>query len=236
MLTVLTFKWTAPPGYRSVFTGRHVDVLRRMVRRNYDARHRFVCVTDDPRGISEPDVEIFQLWPTFGNIRNPSGSKNPSCYRRLRMFARNAGEWLGERAVCLDLDCVITGDMRPIWDDPADFKIWKSATIGNPYNGSMVLFKTGARPQLWETFDPILTPRETLAARLYGSDQAWIAYCLGPHEKTWGMGDGVFSYRLHLKHTSRLPDNARIVFFHGKPDPWSPEVYNRLAWIRENYK
>jgi len=236
MLTVLTFKWKSPHGYRSTFTGHHVDVLRRMVRRNYDAPHRFVCVTDDPRGITEPDVEIFRLWPTFGALRNPSGMKNPSCYRRLRIFARNAGDWLGPKVVCLDLDCVIVRDMRPVWDVPDDFKIWKSATSGNPYNGSMVRFHAGARPQPWEDFDPIVTPRETVAARLFGSDQAWIAHCLGPNEKTWGMWDGVYSYRLHLKHTPKLPENARIVFFHGKPDPWSPEVYNRVQWIRDHYR
>src|SRR5262245_43727427 len=107
MLTIGCFLWKPLPGYRSQFTGRHVDTLRRMVRRHYPDPHRFVCVTDDPRGITEPDIEIYRLWQTFSNVRNPSGIKNPSCYRRLRVFARNAGEWLGERSVWLDLDCVI---------------------------------------------------------------------------------------------------------------------------------
>lgn len=237
MLTVLTFKWTAPPGYRSKFEGRHVDVLRRMVRRHYRKPHRFVVVTDDPTGIKEKDVEIYRLWPTFSTVANPSGRKNPSCYRRLRIFARNAGEWLGDRFVCLDLDTVIVDDMAPLWDRTDDFVIWRSSTKGNFYNGSMILMNAGARPQVWTDFDPELSPRLTHGARLYGSDQAWIAYKLGGGEKTWGPEDGVLSMRNDVVNRSgKLPPGARIVFFHGKGDPWEPEVYNRYPWIRESYK
>lgn len=235
MLTVVCFKWRPTPGYRSKFTGHNVDVLRRMVRRHYPAPHRFVCVTDDPSEIRE-DVELFKLWPDHANVRNPSGAKNPSCYRRLKVFARNAGDWLGDRFVCLDLDCVIVGDMRPVWDRPEDFVIWKSATSGNPYNGSMFLLRAGTRPQVWREFDPNLSPRETHAARLYGSDQAWIAHVLGGGEATWTSRNGVYSMRNEIRTLGgRLPRDARIVFFHGKGDPWLPEM-QRLPWVASNYR
>lgn len=236
MLSVICFLWTPPPGYRSKFEGRHVDTLRRMVARHYPEPHRFICVTDNPRGINEPDVEIYRLWQTFSNVRNPSGIKNPSCYRRLRVFARNAGEWLGERFVCLDLDCVIVGDMRPIWNRPDDFVIWRSATAGNTYNGSMFMLRSGARADVWETFDPMRSPMETRAARLFGSDQAWIAHCLGPHEKTWGIADGVLSYRINVQpNRGQLPSHARVVHFHGHVDPWSSDAM-RHSWVRDNYR
>lgn len=235
MLTVVTFKWRAPPGYRSSFGGEHVDVLRRMVRRHYPDPHRFVCVTDDVAGIREPDVELFELWPDFSTVRNPSGPKNPSCYRRLRLFARHPGEWLGDRFVVLDLDAVILGDLRPLWNRPEDFVIWKSCTSGNPYNGSMWMLRAGARPQVWRDFNPDLSPRETKAAGLYGSDQAWIAHALGPNEATWSARDGVHSYRNEIQHGRGLPRGARVVFFHGKTDPWDPEA-QRLPWVREAYR
>lgn len=234
MLTVVTFKWRGRPGYRSKFTGAHVDTLRRMVARNYPDPHRFACVTDDPSGITEPDVEIYELWNDHAAVRNPSGSKNPSCYRRLKLFAANAGEWLGERFVCLDLDCVIVGDMRPVWNRSDDFVIWRSTTSANPYNGSMFLLRPGTRPQVWREFDPILSPVETVQARLYGSDQAWIAHILGPSEATWAGADGVYSFRNEVKRGG-LPHNARIVFFHGNVDPWSPEAA-RLPWVASNYR
>lgn len=235
MLTVVTFKWKAPPGYRSTFKGEHVDVLRRMVRRHYQGPHRFICITDDARGIREPDVECFELWGDFATVANPSGRKNPSCYRRLRLFAQNPGKFLGDRFVVLDLDCVITGDLGPLWDRPEDFVIWKSATSGNPYNGSMWMLQAGARPQVWRDFDAEESPRLTHAARLYGSDQAWMAYSLGKGEATWSQADGVRSYRLDIQPSGRLPPDSRVVFFHGRVDPWAPEA-QRLPWVRENYR
>jgi hypothetical protein len=236
VLTVVTFKWKAPPGYRSTFTGKQVDTLRRMVKRNFPHPHRFVCITDDASSITEPDVEIFELWPDLGNIANPSGRKNPSCYRRLRVFAKNAGEWLGERFVVLDLDVVITGDLSPLWLRSDPFIIWKSQTAGNFYNGSMFMLDAGARPRVWEDFDPVISPRLTKQAHLYGSDQAWIAYALGGRESTWGPEDGVYSMRNNVAPGGgKLPENARIVFFHGRGDPWEP-AQQKLPWVAKNYR
>lgn len=237
MLTFVTFKWRAPPGYRSSFKGAQVDTLRRMVRRHYPHPHRFVCVTDDARGIKEPDVECFQLWGDFSTVRNPNGARNPSCYRRLRLFAAQPGAFLGERFVCLDLDCVITDDLTPLFHRDEDFVIWGSTTKGNPYNGSMWMLTAGARPQVWRDFDPDTSPQETRRAGFYGSDQAWMGYKLGPNEATWGPRDGVFSFRNEVQpNGGRLPAGARIVFFHGRHDPWDADVYERHPWVREFYR
>lgn len=237
MISVVCFKWKPPPGYRSEFGARQVNTLARMVARHYPDPHRFICITDDARGI-DPSIEVFRLWNDLGTVRNPSGQKNPSCYRRLRVFAKNAGAWIGDRFVCLDLDAVIVGDLRPLWNRPDDFVIWRSTTAGNPYNGSMFLNRAGTRPQLWEEFDPERTPTLTKGAGFYGSDQAWIGYCLGRAEKTWGPEDGVYSFRNEVagRHLGAPPAGARIVFFHGRGDPWSPDVYNRHAWIKDAYK
>ena len=233
-LAVVCFKWRSAPNYRSKFEAVHVNTLKRMVERHYPDPFRFICITDDPRGI-DPDVEVYALWQDLAHVRSPHGPKNPSCYRRLRMFARNNAAWLGPRWVWVDLDCVIVGDMRPLWNRPEDFVIWKSTTSGNCYCGSMVLNRTGTRPQLWEDFDPLRSPIETRQARLFGSDQAWIAHRLGPREATWGPSQGAYSYRIQIKpNRDRLPDNARIIFHHGKEDPWSPYCA-RIPWVRQHY-
>lgn len=236
MLTICTFLWKPPVGYRSKFDGSHVETLARMVKRHYPEPHRFVCITDDATGINAKWIELFELWPDLAHVRNPSGHKNPSCYRRLRLFAKNAGEWLGDRFVCLDLDCVIVGDMRPLWNRSEDFVIWKSTTAGNFYNGSMFLLQAGARPNVWRDFDPVVSPVLTKQAHLYGSDQAWIAYALGGAEQTWSADDGVYSFRNELRDGGEaLPPGARIVFFHGKGDPWEAGP-QRLAWVRKFYR
>lgn len=234
-LTFVTFKWKAPAGYRSSFGGAQVDTLARMIARHYQGPHRIVCVTDDASDITDPAVECFALWGDFSTLRNPSGGKNPSCYRRLRVFARNAGDWLGPRFCMIDLDAVILGDITPMFSGNHDFRVWRSTTPGNPYNGSLIYCRAGARPQLWEDFDAESTPVVTKRAGFYGSDQAWIGFRC-PREQTWGPEDGVFSFRNDLQ-SGRLdpPADARLVFFHGKTDPWSPAA-QRLPWVQAHYR
>ena len=240
MITFVTFKWHAPAGYRSTFKGEHVDTLRRMIARHYPHPHRFLCITDDPDGITEPDVEIYELWEDLAYIPNPSGRKNPSCYRRLRLFANTPEyrEWLGDRFVCLDLDTVITGDLTPLLHRPEDFVCWGDTNPRNPYNGSFWMLRTGSRPQVWEDFDPIHTPNRTKRAGFFGSDQAWLALCLGPDEARWTREDGVYSFRNEIlrSQSRRLPEDARVIFFHGRYDPWDAETRRICPWVEEHYR
>lgn len=239
MLTVCTFKW-AKPGYRSKFTAQHVATLRRMVARHYRQPHRFVLFSDTPRADDEAlageGVEVFELWDDLRQVNNPSGTRNPSCYCRLRLFARNVGEWLGERIVWLDLDTVITGDLGPIWSRTEDFIAWGDTNRSNPYNGSMVMFTAGARPQLWENFHPLVSPQQSRGMGFFGSDQAWMAVCLGRNEAKWTARDGVLSFRNEVMARRALPMGARIVFFHGRYDPWEAQTQRMAPWIREHYR
>ncbi len=234
MITFVCWKWRPASDYRSKFEGWHVDALARMVRRHYHAPHRFVCVTDDPSGITCPWVEVYELWDDFSHIPNPSSPRNPSCYRRLKVFARNAGDWLGERIVSLDLDAVICGDITPLFRGREDFRIWGTVSA-NPVNGSLWMLRTGAHPEIWEDFDPDRSPRLAKRAGFYGSDQGWFAYKFGKDVPKWTKRDGVFSFRNDIRMGGSLPGSARIVFFHGKHDPWHKDMQVRHAWIREHY-
>jgi len=206
-----------------------------MVRRHYRKNHRFICITDDAEGISK-DVEIVPLWNTFANIPSPHGPKNPSCYRRLKSFSPEFKEIVGERFVSLDLDCVILQDVSPLWDREEDFIIWGDTNPKTWYNGSMFMMTCGCRKQVWETFDPKTSPLKAMHAGKFGSDQGWISYVLGQGEKKWTTEDGVYSWRNHLSTMrGQVPENTRIVFFHGRHDPWDPDM-QRVKWIKENWR
>lgn len=236
MLTFVTWKWKPREGYRSTFGPDTVNVLKRMIDRHYVDPHRFICVTDDADGI-DPSVETLPLWNDFADVPSPHGGKNPSCYRRLRMFHPEIGKYFGDRFVSMDLDAVITGDLRPILNRPEDFVAWGDTNPkpGSHYNGSMILLRAGARPQVWERFDPVTSPRESLRAQCWGSDQGWISFVLGNVEAKWGRKDGVYSYRNDLQRCPSLPANAKIVLFHGNTDPWQPAAQARHSWIPEHY-
>lgn len=236
MISVVCFKWAPRRGYRSQYAPATVNTLRRMVSRHYRRAHRFICVTDDARGF-DPEVETVPLWDDHATLPNPSFTTGPSCYRRLRVFARDAGALLGERFVCFDLDTVITGDLSPLLDRDEDFIAWRNPDPRWPLNGSMFMLTAGTRPQVWEEFDPETSPARAHAAGCKGSDQGWMSYILGTGEATWGPEDGVYSYRMEIcPRQNKLPENARAVMFHGAHDPWMPIVTKVAPWVREHYR
>lgn len=243
MLDVICWKWRPTRGYRSQFGPDTVNVLKRMLQRNLHVPFRFSCITDDAAGI-DSDVRIIPLWNDFANVPNPSSPRNPSCYRRLKMFSKDARELIGERIVSLDLDVVITGDVTELFDRDEEFVIWggqsvqpQSLQVYNWFNGSMMYLRAGTRTQVWDKFDPARSPWQAHRAGCRGSDQGWICYVLGRKERVWTTGDGVYSYRNHvLPNGGRLPEGAKIVAFHGQYDPWQPRVQQAHSWVREHYR
>lgn len=232
----MTWKWKSP-GYRSQFTSEHVNVLRAMVARHYKTPHRFICVTDDPEGLDD-GIEPQPIDNRWADIPNPTWSDGPSCYRRLALFAPDAGDRFGKRYVSLDLDAVVIGDLAPLWDRPEPIVLWGDPNFdsGILYCGSMVLMDAGAAPQVYEDFDPEISPKRSHAARHPGSDQGWIAHKLGPGQPVWTQQDGIYSYWRHIQMKRLpLPGDARIVFFHGRVDPWSPEAQQH-DWVREHWR
>jgi len=237
MLTVVTWKWNKP-GYRSKFLAQHVNVMKSMVDRHYPDPHRVICITDDPRGI-DSSIETFPIGDVYKDLKNPTWPDvGPSCFRRLQMFHPEFGKIAGQRFVSIDLDVVITGDLRPLWNRPEDFVIYASDSSNYHYNGSMILMDAGARPQVWTDFDPETSPRLANEAGNFGSDQGWIQYCLGRDEAKFTIADGIFAYRRDClrKLGGGLPKGARIVVFHGKPDPWEYAALCRSPWIRQFYR
>lgn len=227
-LSVVCFKWHTE-GYRATFTSEHVNTLRNMVARHYASPHRFICFTDDPEGI-DSGIETYPVWDDYANIPNPTGGGRPSCYRRLKLFDPAMAEILGPRFVSIDLDCVVVGDLAPVFDREEDVVFWAQPSNLWPYNGAMFMANTGARPEIWTDFDPERSPILTTQKGYRGSDQAWFSYRC-PDEATWGVEDGVLYYRL-MKDRSKIPDGARIFFTTAGNPPWDLPY----PWIKEHYR
>lgn len=237
MLSVICWRWTPRSNYRSTYPPETVNVLRRMVKRHYPHPHRFICVTDSPGGIDAREVEILPDWGDYKTVPPPQGGKNPSCYRRLRLFHPDAAQWFGERFVSLDLDCVITGDLTALWHRTEDAVFWGDTHHTTAYNGSMMLLTAGSRSHVWTRFDPHKSPHEAAAAQCFGSDQGWISYVLGRGEAKWSTADGVYSFRNHIAtNMNHLPENARVVMFHGNHDPWAMFIQESCPWVRQHWK
>lgn len=232
-LTVVCWKWKQP-GFRVGYSAHHVNVLAAMVARHYKKPHRFVCITDDPTGI---ECETMTLWDDFSTMQNACGQHLPSCYRRLKLFSKAVSSQFGGRIVSLDLDVVILDDLSPLWDQPHDFMGWRVVGINHPvvYNGSMFMFRAGKHTELWNKFDPTVSPDETKLYGYFGSDQAWISYKIAGSAPGWTQAEGVYSYPREQRRRDIRP-GTRMVIFHGKRKPWDALTQAEAPWIAKHWR
>lgn len=235
--SVVTFKWEPTPGYRSKFTSDNVNISFNMVSKNYPGLKRFICVTDKAEGL-HPDIEVIDLWNEFSTLGNPTWRNGPSCYRRLPIFSESFRKIAGNRFACIDLDWLATGSLVPIFDRKEPFVIWNPGNQHVEYCAAMMLMDAGYLHRCYTEFDPNTSPMHAHRLGFRGSDQGWIA-CWAARNKqrfaTWTKADGVYGYRDHLKN-GKLPEDARIVIFCGKPDPWDVDARRRSPWIEEHYQ
>ena len=199
-----------------------------MIKRNLTLPHRLAVVTHED--INIPGVELIRPPREFDEVRIPTwGEKKPQCHRRLVMFRPDAAKWFGERIVSMDLDCVIGRSLDPLFDRDDDIVLFKGTSSNRPYNGSLCMLKAGSRPQVYTEFT---AEKAAEAGRLFcGSDQAWLAHCLGWHEKTWGEEDGVVHFRSGYRAGKATP---RVVFFPGALKPWMIAPIDKYA--RAHYR
>jgi hypothetical protein len=214
---------------RTAYTAEHVHIWADMVSRNLAMSHRLACVTTETD--LPPYVERIDPPGEFEDVQPRWGPRKPNCYRRLAMFRRDAAKTFGKRFVCMDLDCIVGGQLDPLFDRPEDLVLFKGTHPTRPYNGSMMLIRAGCRPQVYESFDQ--TGADASGDAFLGSDQAWLAHCLGPNEAVWDERDGVHAFKPGRWSNKMTP---RLLFFPGKRKPWDYAPYKIYPFISNNYR
>lgn len=219
MLTFVCFLWQQQ-GYHTAYTDAHVRRWASMINKHYRGNHRFVVITDLPGDYGSCEVMVP---PVKIDIANPHGEAFPSCYRRLWLWSDEA-KILGDRICLMDLDCTIHADITDLMNKKEDVTFWRDPSYPiQPYNGGMILIKTGARTQVWDEFDGQRSINKARAQGYKGSDQAWIAYVLDKHESVWSAFDGIHSWKRDLRRGLPRRD-TRITMFHGRDKPWHDTV------------
>lgn len=230
-LTIICWKWKKQktgfqlPGKVS-YTADHVNKLNSMLLRHCHIPFRLICFTDDSTGVCCETMPIPEKYSDLGG-----------CYRRLWMFSEEA-KALGNRIASIDLDCVIVDDCTKIFSREEDFimNTYNSSRVGaidQHYNGSLIMFNTGSRLQLWNDFNknktPLILAIKNKKRLCIGSDQAWIRVRLGKKEARFSNKDGIYESR-QIKQ--KLPENAKIIFFSGPSDP----TLENKEWVVKNWK
>lgn len=202
-----------------------------MVKRNLHIPFRFLCMTDDPRGIN-PNVEILPL--------EDEGLEG--WWYKVTLFKQQLYH-IKEPTLYLDLDVVIKNDIEPFFDLPGEFCIiedWNSYPERRFWNSSIFRFIPGAHPEVWEDF--IKNPDEIIR-RLHG-DQEWITEKM-PNPTLWPK-EWCPSFKANcIDRRKRTllpePEAAKIVVFHGRPNP--PEAisgiikrYPPCTWVAKYWR
>jgi len=226
-LSVVCFLWHDKPKYRGryEFGKEHVKTLYKMVKNHLTVPHEFVCITDRPEEFTGNNIKTVPL--------DKSIWIDGTLYMKLMLWRRNIESIIGDRILYLDLDCVVTDSLDPIVNRTEDLVLWRNPYLHKVqpvYDMSIVLLTAGARPQLYEDFDPQIHPKK-LKRKWGGDDQEWANYKLDrTDEACWTEADGIYDAR---RFKTKLPDNARIVFFPGSYIPQMEKAKRQHPWISE---
>ncbi|SDE16051.1 hypothetical protein SAMN05421538_104193 [Paracoccus isoporae] len=251
MVNVICMKWG------TLYGAADVNRLYRQVRRHLDRPHRFVCLTDNPRGI-DPGVTCLPL-PDLGL---PDGHRDTR-WRKLALFRRDLGGMTGQTALFLDLDLVVVDDLSPFFDLPGRFYIIRDDDLFrakplrkvNPQrdrflhsvgNSSVFRFVVGAHGYILDAYlaDPSAATAHYEISQQFQSAQLAAHGDLDYWPEGWVVSFKNDCVPLGLRSyfaDPGLPRGARIVAFAGAPkmedvfagrgNTWYRKI-GRIDWLR----
>lgn len=237
MVNVICMKWGVKYG------PDYVNTLRAMLTRHLHRPHRFICFTEDATGIG-PGVEIMPLPP----MDLPEGKERG--WRKLSTFQAPLFDLKGP-TLFLDLDIVITGRMDDFFELPGEFciihdwaKPWRITG-----NSSVYRFEAGAHPEILADFlkdidgvkKAVRNEQEYLTREMHR--KGLLTYW----PKEWCVSfkhSCLPTFPLNLVRTPTLPAGAKVVVFHGNPNPpeavvgKSKNLYRHVRptpWVAEHW-
>jgi hypothetical protein len=239
-VNIVCMKWG--PLYGAHYANRLHAMASRHMRRPF----RFVCFTDDATGLNA-GVEAMPI-PA---LRIDAPYENTP-WRKLALYQPALGDLQGP-ALFMDLDVVVTGPLDPLFDHPGDYCIIHNWTHPDRIvgNSSVFRFEVGSKTELVDTF---LSQPTQHWVDLYRNEQAFLSHVLGRERLTYWPADWCVSFKKHCLPRrplqwvlpSSVPDGARVVVFHGHPNPdealegrWPGGWWKGLrpaGWIAEHWR
>lgn len=243
-VNVICMKWGTKYG------PDYVNKLHSMVGRNLSRPFRFVCLTDDPAGL-DPRIEALPL-PLIGipEFDEQRGWTRLHGWLKVTAFAAPLHDLTGP-VLFLDVDIVITGPLDPFFDPPGRFVVIKEwDKRDGTGNTSVFRFTAGAHGDLIEHLRGALDS----AQKDFRNEQEFVtSYFATRGERSYWPAEWCVSFKRHCMYRglkgflkpARIPEGARVVVFHGKPNPHqaiageSGKWYRRVVpvpWVRDLWR
>lgn len=208
-----------------LYDARYVNNLYRGVQRHLSLPHRFVCLTDDKRGIDK-NVECYPL---------PDMNLSPERmahggFQKIGIFKKGLHKLEG---ICLflDLDVVIVGSLDGFFDIEDDALVavhewpkirdrmffWRERGA----NSSVFAFRLGEQCQIYDRF---MEDKDANFKKFRIEQYVVTHYArhLCYWNKTWVRSfkrDCMRLFPLNFMISPCLPKGASVIAFHGKPNP-----------------
>jgi hypothetical protein len=216
---ILCMKWG------TLYNAGYVNVLYNAVKEHLKGPFRFVCLTDDSTGFL-PTIEALPIPELPLRPRDWTSGAWP----KLGVFTPDL-HGLEGRALFIDLDSVVVGDLSPMFEHPGRLILldggenWRRGAAGDappmPATG-VFAFTLGTLGHIVDTFrhDPV-----SYVDRLK-LEQAFVGEMV-PDAQYW-PSEWVPSFKRHLRQPvildrflpPRMPaTGCKIVAFHGDPRP-----------------
>lgn len=222
-VNVLCFKWG------DSYSAEYVNRLYAGVKRNLKRPFRFVCVTDNGKGLDDgveavafPEAPVGWRWQW------------PNIFVKLMVFKNGFADLSGP-TLFLDIDQIIVGELDGFFDyKPGEFCIirnWiemrkrlfrKVPKIGN---SSCFRFEAGKMNHVYEKF--LAEMEIATQKKFFRTEQAYMTHAVGVENVNWWPSKWVQSFKrkcmpvfpLNLFMTPVPPKRAKILCFHGRPNP-----------------
>lgn len=243
-VNVLCIKWGKKYG------PEYVNKLHNMVGRNLKRPFRFVCLTDDAAGI-DPQIEVKPI-PAIGfdefDQRKPWTFAHG--WLKLTSFASPLYDLQG-RTLFLDLDIVILDSLDPFFEQKGEFIVireWdKSDGTGNT---SAYIYTIGAHT---DALDHLKNNYPASIADVRNEQEFITGYLSRQGKLSYWPEAWCRSFKRHCLRRGLMgwfappviPPGARIIAFHGKPNPpdaiagVSGKWYRRVMptqWVADHWR
>jgi hypothetical protein len=230
MATFLCMKWGKKYG------PEYVNRLHAMVSRHMSSAFRFICLTDDKTGLNA-GIETFPI----PSLQLPPGSPERG-WTKLVSFSPDlvapGGPQLKGPVLFLDIDIVIVGKLDEFFQQPGDFVIIRDWSKGD-YTGNSSVYRwtAGAHADVLDHF------RANLDAvrKLHRNEQEYLtAYLTAQSKVSYWPETWCRSFKRHCVkwfpfsffQAPEIPAEARIIVFHGLPNPPDALVGRSGKWYR----
>lgn len=215
----------------------YVNVLHSACRKAMKGSFRFVCLTDDPVGLSS-EIESYPI-PDVG--LSPAEWYRGGIWPKLGIYDKTLHGLTG-RCLFIDLDMVVLDDLDAFFERKGTFiginetSAWGRDPKGAPQLCSAIIaFDAGSLSHLAESF----SVNKTQILSKYLTEQDYTAAALG--EISYWPDEWVISFKRKLRRSigadllmqpKAPPPKTKVLAFHGEPRPIDLINKSKFFWDR----